>query len=585
MTASSHAGCGWRARPRTNPSEYRLIRSGKVWRTRCIDPGQRIQPLMHGSEIARAHGASDLPAAEGTGVRPASAPLAAPGATPLSFRESFAAQNAVQNAAPNAIQNEATNSPARQPPAIAPGAHAQTRTAEPSSRPSEVRIPATPAQPRLPASSSPASAAVLAGPSRKPPLELLDAIPQQAAKRDPAAILPQPSASAPARPFLRTAATKTPQPSPGQPVSDPRGDAETTRAATFAKPATVETRKSTLAAPALELTGAPSVGLPNPEVSAVPAPTVANLSPSSAIQPALTPAAADPQHARSDLRLARRFSVPSGPAAATSKLDTAVSAPRPTSAPAQPAEPAPVPSNRSDSFFAAALLAPAESHLPAPAAVVSAGFGLAAPQDMAGQHGAGSGHNATPSPGFIDAGSRLEPGFESGADSFGRSGFDHLPMTQRTLAATPNVLEVGITGGPHGWLRVRAELGHTGEVTASLMAPNSHAAESLRQQLPGLSSYLQGNAVAVGSLAVTAPEKAALPAETLTHAPGSDSTSSDAGSARDQQGRAADDRPTSGQHEFNPWDEPSAASIAGHLAVSPALLGGSSSGGWLNVTV
>ena len=52
----------------------------------------------------------------------------------------------------------------------------------------------------------------------------------------------------------------------------------------------------------------------------------------------------------------------------------------------------------------------------------------------------------------------------------------------KTLRATSNVLEVGLTGGPHGWLRVRAELGHTGEVTASLVASNPSAATSLKKE-------------------------------------------------------------------------------------------------------
>jgi hypothetical protein len=77
----------------------------------------------------------------------------------------------------------------------------------------------------------------------------------------------------------------------------------------------------------------------------------------------------------------------------------------------------------------------------------------------------------------------------------------------RTLVASPNVLEVGITGGAHGWLRVRAELEHTGQVTASLVASSAGSADSLHKQLGAISDYLKSESVGVTSLAITGPEK------------------------------------------------------------------------------
>jgi hypothetical protein len=78
----------------------------------------------------------------------------------------------------------------------------------------------------------------------------------------------------------------------------------------------------------------------------------------------------------------------------------------------------------------------------------------------------------------------------------------------RTLIANPNVLEVGLTGGAHGWVRVRAEVGQTGEVQASLVAANAGAADALHKQLGAISAYLKKEAVSVSSLVVAAPERA-----------------------------------------------------------------------------
>jgi hypothetical protein len=69
----------------------------------------------------------------------------------------------------------------------------------------------------------------------------------------------------------------------------------------------------------------------------------------------------------------------------------------------------------------------------------------------------------------------------------------------RTLVTTSNVLEVGITGGAHGWLRVRAELEHTGEVTASLVASSAASADALHKELGAMSAYLKSEVVGVSS--------------------------------------------------------------------------------------
>jgi hypothetical protein len=71
----------------------------------------------------------------------------------------------------------------------------------------------------------------------------------------------------------------------------------------------------------------------------------------------------------------------------------------------------------------------------------------------------------------------------------------------QVLASGPAQLDVGVFDGTHGWLRVRAELGADGAVSASLTASAS-AHESLRAVLPEMANYLQSEAVSVSKIAV-----------------------------------------------------------------------------------
>jgi len=74
----------------------------------------------------------------------------------------------------------------------------------------------------------------------------------------------------------------------------------------------------------------------------------------------------------------------------------------------------------------------------------------------------------------------------------------------RTLAATPTMIEVGIAGGTHGWLKVRAELAGDGAVHASVSSASSSGEEMLRRELPLLTTYLHHERVPVSSLVVHA---------------------------------------------------------------------------------
>jgi hypothetical protein len=90
------------------------------------------------------------------------------------------------------------------------------------------------------------------------------------------------------------------------------------------------------------------------------------------------------------------------------------------------------------------------------------------------------------------------------ATAAGRDGVD--PGTagvgdgHRTLEATPTTLEVGVSNGTHGWLKIRAEMADGGVVNASLSATTSAGQEMLHRELPSLTAYLQEERIGMGSV-------------------------------------------------------------------------------------
>lgn len=78
-----------------------------------------------------------------------------------------------------------------------------------------------------------------------------------------------------------------------------------------------------------------------------------------------------------------------------------------------------------------------------------------------------------------------------------------------TIAATPTALEVGVPGGSHGWLKVRAELGGDGTVHASMQSNSAAGTEALRRELPQLTSFLHQEQVRVSAVVVHAPQSSA----------------------------------------------------------------------------
>jgi hypothetical protein len=85
---------------------------------------------------------------------------------------------------------------------------------------------------------------------------------------------------------------------------------------------------------------------------------------------------------------------------------------------------------------------------------------------------------------------------------------NYAESEHRTVAATPTTLEVGLPGGAHGWLKVRAELAGDGAVHASVSSNSASGTEMLRRELPTLTSYLHQEQVRVSSVVVQAPASA-----------------------------------------------------------------------------
>jgi hypothetical protein len=116
--------------------------------------------------------------------------------------------------------------------------------------------------------------------------------------------------------------------------------------------------------------------------------------------------------------------------------------------------------------------------------VVSAPIGIPA-NPLASLHSAGGGSKPA---GLSEADGE---NMGSGALSYSAS---LQQESHGTLVATPTVLEVGVPRGAEGWLKIRAEVGSDG-ISASLSSA-SHAGQSiLREQLPAINAFLQGEQI------------------------------------------------------------------------------------------
>lgn len=146
--------------------------------------------------------------------------------------------------------------------------------------------------------------------------------------------------------------------------------------------------------------------------------------------------------------------------------------------------------------------------------------------------------------------------------------------TPRTLFAGPQRLEVGINSGLHGWLRVRAELGHAGEVTASVVTTSRSAESGLNREMGALHAYLKAESVGVASLRITSSQ---------THMGSTMNGGGETGTPS-RHGSRKQSHSTSGSVISQSIEAFSESGIAGS---SPWLGGGilAQSGGWLSVRV
>ena len=144
----------------------------------------------------------------------------------------------------------------------------------------------------------------------------------------------------------------------------------------------------------------------------------------------------------------------------------------------------------------------------------------------------------------------------------------------KTLTSTPNVLEIGIASGTHGWLRVRAELGRTGEVSASLVTASLHSAEALHNELPAMAAYLSTEQIGISSVVVNPTEPGVG-----AHLPQSGSGTHGQADKQRQENSHADEITLTDVVSFN-----RPAGRGGFLVI-PATGYAAGGGGWLSVRV
>lgn len=161
-----------------------------------------------------------------------------------------------------------------------------------------------------------------------------------------------------------------------------------------------------------------------------------------------------------------------------------------------------------------------------------------------------------------------------------RSGYETGDGSVRgMLTTTASSLEVGMANGPHGWLKIRAEMSN-GAVTASLSARSSAGQDLLHRELPGLTTYLQQERVAVHAVVLGRPSA-------------SDATAGESGAGADRGGNSLPTleggrQENKGDHAGEPaWrdseDPESHAGVNSEVELLPLLAG--DTGGWLNIRV
>jgi hypothetical protein len=145
----------------------------------------------------------------------------------------------------------------------------------------------------------------------------------------------------------------------------------------------------------------------------------------------------------------------------------------------------------------------------------------------------------------------------------------------RALTASPTMLEVGVSGGSHGWLKIRAELAGDGAVHASVSSSSTASAELLRREIPSLTTYLHQEQVALGSLVVHA---SAGTQDTFGMSSGFGNSAGSQQQTDAQQGRSQQDTGTYREWNERPWSD---GMDEDGIAWLPHAM--NAGGGWLSV--
>jgi hypothetical protein len=177
------------------------------------------------------------------------------------------------------------------------------------------------------------------------------------------------------------------------------------------------------------------------------------------------------------------------------------------------------------------------------------------------------------------AGREVSVSANSHASRRGDAGVFEQPVASagehRALAASPTMLEIGVSGGSHGWLKIRAELTDDGAVHASVSSSSTTGAEMLRRDLPLLTTYLHQEQVALGSLVVHA---SAGTQDTFGMSSGFGTSAGSQQQTDAQQGRSQQDTNTYREWNERPWSD---GMDEDGIAWLPQAM--NAGGGWLSV--
>ena len=132
----------------------------------------------------------------------------------------------------------------------------------------------------------------------------------------------------------------------------------------------------------------------------------------------------------------------------------------------------------------------------------------------------------------------------------------------KTLTATPTSLEVGVSNGTHGWLKIRAEMADGGAVNTSLSTSSTAGQEMLHRELPSLAAYLKSEHVAVNAVVVQPMA-----------ATGSDPRGSFAGTSGSEQGQTQQSGNQGREGQQNPSNPAPVHAAPSALYSSPGAMG------------